>query len=121
MNPPPSTLPTVAQRDGTPPLPTAMRGPGSITDFITDGSLAALCEELTRLTGVEVWLRDAQGRRIVRTDEPPYWALREAPPAAAQSPDGPITRGAEVVVPLEVEGQSIGAIVLGPGAPRLPE
>lgn len=27
-------------------------------DFLTDGSVAALCDELARLTGVPVWLRD---------------------------------------------------------------
>lgn len=30
-------------------------------DFLTDGSVAALCDELGRLTGVPVWLRDQAG------------------------------------------------------------
>lgn len=35
-----------------------------VTDFMTDGSLASLVSELTRLTGVPVELRDSRGRLI---------------------------------------------------------
>src|SRR5215471_155715 len=84
----------------------------SITDFITDGSLAGLCEELTRLTGVRVCLRDPQGRAIVRMAEAPYWRYDDAVPGP--SPD-------EVIMPLGSEGRPIGALVLAPGSPHLAE
>jgi sigma-B regulation protein RsbU (phosphoserine phosphatase) len=38
-------------------------------DFLTDGSVAALCDELARLTGVPVWLRDQSGEVII-----PVWS-----------------------------------------------
>jgi sigma-B regulation protein RsbU (phosphoserine phosphatase) len=38
-------------------------------DFLTDGSVAALCDELGRLTGVPVWLRDQGGDAII-----PVWS-----------------------------------------------
>ncbi len=107
-----TALPTSTQeaRATTAPMP---RGPAAlnITDFITDGSLAALCEELTRLTGVRVCLRDNEGRAIARTAEPPFW--RYDPGACG-------TTGGESV-PLEAQGQSIGSLTLAPGEPRLPE
>lgn len=37
----------------------------SIRDFLTDGSLARLCDEVSRLTGVPIWLRDTDGLVIV--------------------------------------------------------
>jgi sigma-B regulation protein RsbU (phosphoserine phosphatase) len=96
----------------------------SITDFITDGSLAALCDELTRLTGVECTLRDAGGRRIVRTERPPFWAYGE--PGAGDAggvpvtcPDELITPAGEVLIPLCIEQRAIGSLVLAPGIPRL--
>lgn len=59
----------------------------SITDFLTDGSLTALCEAATSITGASVALRDQQGRTIVRArrgagseagaDALP-WAVRDA-------------------------------------------
>ncbi|MFN0131226.1 MAG: PP2C family protein-serine/threonine phosphatase [Phycisphaerales bacterium] len=94
--------------------------PASITDFITDGSLAGLCEKLAALLGVEVTLRDASGKRIVRSNQPPYWAF--APATDAATPvcgAGPTEVGGVLVVPLCVEGTSIGSLVLGPGEPRL--
>lgn len=38
-------------------------------DFLTDGSVAALCDELARLMGVPVWLRDQGGEAII-----PVWS-----------------------------------------------
>ena len=38
-------------------------------DFLTDGSVAALCDELARLMGVPVWLRDQGGEAII-----PIWS-----------------------------------------------
>lgn len=44
-------------------------GPGlSVRDFLTDGSLARMCDELSRMTGVPVWLRDSDGSAIVTGD-----------------------------------------------------
>lgn len=44
-------------------------GPGlSVRDFLTDGSLARMCDELSRMTGVPVWLRDSDGSAIVPGD-----------------------------------------------------
>jgi phosphoserine phosphatase RsbU/P len=83
----------------------------SITDFITDGSLAGLCEQITRLTGVRVCLRDGQGRAVVRTAEAPFWAFDE-------SACGP-GEGA-TVVPLRAEGRAIGTLELAAGDPTLP-
>jgi sigma-B regulation protein RsbU (phosphoserine phosphatase) len=86
----------------------------SITDFLTDGSLAALCAELSRLTGVEVELRDATNHKIVRTfaaDGTPTWERLLAEPADTEN-----------AIPLtlaEIDGRSIGAIVIGKGAPKL--
>lgn len=121
MNPPPLPIPSPAGPAGTSP-PSAPDEPRrlSITDFITDGSLAALCDELTRLTGLELTLRDATGRRIVRIDDPPFWAFQPGPPSPAPCPDGPITQGAEVLLPLCIDGQTIGSLALGPGTPHLP-
>jgi len=45
--------------------------PTSIEEFLTDGSLAGLCAELSRLTGVSVELRDAHGRLIIVDLFPP--------------------------------------------------
>jgi sigma-B regulation protein RsbU (phosphoserine phosphatase) len=98
----------------TAPAPGAAR-PLSITDFITDGSLAALCEEVTRLTGVRVCLRDPEGRALARATEAPYWRYD------GQEECARATAGGAVVVPLEVEGREIGSMVLAPGDPKLPE
>jgi len=82
----------------------------SITDFITDGSLAGACEELTRLTGVQVSLRDASGRRVIKQVGPSVWGYDDS--ARPVCPDS-------ISIPLVVEGQQIGALVLGPGEPAL--
>ncbi len=38
-------------------------------DFLTDGSVSALCDELARLTQVPIWLRDQSGEAII-----PVWS-----------------------------------------------
>lgn len=49
----------------------ALAGLGlSIRDFLTDGSLARMCDEFSRMSGVPVWLRDRDGMAIVTTDTP---------------------------------------------------
>ncbi len=48
----------------------------SITDFLTDGSLAALCDSVSGVTGTPVRLRDPSGRVIVsRSAQGEPWAL----------------------------------------------
>ncbi|HYD00661.1 MAG TPA: GAF domain-containing SpoIIE family protein phosphatase, partial [Phycisphaerales bacterium] len=42
----------------------------SIRDFLTDGSLARMCDEFSRMSGVPVWLRDLEGMVIVPSDHP---------------------------------------------------
>ena len=47
-------------------------GPGwgaRMSDFLTDGSVAALCDELARLTSIPIWLRDQSGEVII-----PVWS-----------------------------------------------
>jgi phosphoserine phosphatase RsbU/P len=49
---------------------TAPRAWGSrMLDFLTDGSVSAMCDELARLTSVPVWLRDQSGEAII-----PVWS-----------------------------------------------
>ena len=42
-------------------------GRSSVQDFLTDGSIARLCDEMSRLTGVPIWLTDSDGRAVVST------------------------------------------------------
>lgn len=81
----------------------------SITDFLTDGSLAALCSELSRLLGVPIELHDAVGRAIVRRGDS-SWAV---------TPSRLDSAGAVQRVPLMLAGLELGAIVVGSGEPRL--
>lgn len=55
------------------PEPARQHARASIEDFLTDGSLVTLCEELSRLTGASIRLRDADGRRIVSPPSGPGW------------------------------------------------
>lgn len=84
----------------------------SITDFLTDGSLASLCAELTRLVGVQVDLFDIRGRRVAPGDRPGTWAIIEADRATAGLDPAR-------AVPLVVAGDRIGWLVIGGGDPRL--
>lgn len=97
---PPATTP--APPTAAPPTP-AGPAPVSIVDFMTDGSLVGLCDELTRLSGISVSLRDRQGRRISRSDGPTPWSVEEA------APPGPD----EEVLPLVIDGATIGTLVIG--------
>jgi phosphoserine phosphatase RsbU/P len=97
-NPRPPAGPTAS-----PAAPRAL----SITDFITDASLAAACEHLSVLTGVDVSLRDPAGRKIVRREPPPAWQYDDSAPAIG--PDN-------ITIPVMVEERLIGSLVLGPAA-----
>ncbi len=88
--------------------------PLSITDFLTDGSLAALCAELSLLTGVAVQLRDAMGRLVTPG------GLRGEPWSVADGGGSEPPRGAHAF-PLRVGGERIGAILVGAGSPVLGE
>ncbi|CAN5819405.1 hypothetical protein BH11PLA1_BH11PLA1_23080 [soil metagenome] len=55
----------------------------SLRMFLTDGSVARLCDEVARLTGIPIWLRDADGTVIVPRDGSNLWeALTPAQGAA---------------------------------------
>lgn len=103
-------LPTVTISS---PLPDSK--PLSIVDFLTDGSLAALCAELSKLTGVTTQLRDAAGRVISRNDQSPTpWTVSDAPLGREQLDAQGFT-----IVPLILGDQTIGMLTLAPGQPKL--
>ncbi len=54
-------------------------------DFLTDGSVSALCDELGRLMGVPIWLRDQSGKDSQPEAIIPVWS-DEGPGSAAGSP-----------------------------------
>lgn len=84
--------------------------PRSITEFLTDGSLARLCAELTKLTGLVVELRDVDGRRVVPSEGARAWDVQgEAEPVVGSS------------FALRIGSDVIGSIVLGVGEPTLAE
>lgn len=89
----------------------------SITDFLTDGSLAALCSQLSLLTGVEVELTDTNYRRIRRTtpaqgnQKLKAWELGE-PVDPAKGQLFPLTIQ-------ETSGKPMGHIFIGQGSPKL--
>ncbi len=113
-----SIFETTAQ-PGAPPHPPPTRGL-SITDFLTDGSLAALCEEFTTLLGVEATLRDARGRTIVPARAPDGAAWEVVEPGAGGAPSlDDLARAGHAVFPLAIGDRTIGAITLGPGQPRV--
>ncbi len=82
----------------------------SIREFLSDGSLARLCDELSRLLDVRVQLRDEIDRPIVPGDDRTPWRVMDEPT--------PIAEGSHAV-PLRLGNDQIGAIVLAPGEPRL--
>ncbi len=100
--------------------------PESITEFLTDGSLAALCGSLGSLTARTIQLRDRSGRLIEKCEGVPPWRLAsdastDALGAAlasidtqpdARTPDG--TR----LIPLRTAGRIVGALTLPPAAAR---
>lgn len=98
---------------GNPSLPSAPKAASlSITDFLTDGSLVSLCDEMARLTGVDVQLRDATGRRIIKPDDPSRaWAVVDQSDEADQG---------VMNFPLRVGGERIGFLSISGGKPELP-
>jgi sigma-B regulation protein RsbU (phosphoserine phosphatase) len=53
---------------GAHPVPTSLPAFPSMRDFLTDGSVPSLCDELARLTGVPIWMRDRNGDVIIPVD-----------------------------------------------------
>jgi len=78
----------------------------TITDFLTDGSLAGLCDELSRLVGVPVELHDPAGRAITRVEDSAGGASWRV--GAEPSPIAAATR-----VPITLGGAAIGSLVAG--------
>ena len=105
--PPPTHAPNATASPTSPTSPTSL----SITDFLTDGSLAGLCEELAALTGVSIDLLDIEGRRVVRGNQGDHpWHVVDAKTSALPG---------AISFPLRVGGQRIGSLLASPGAPRL--
>ncbi len=105
------------------------RTPDSIRDFMTDGTLLALCEEFSRLTGAPVWLRDRTGEAIVLGNAERAWGV--VPPAegaaraarAAGAPEHDPGTPAHTA-PIRVGGITIGELVMlepGGDAPADPD
>src|SRR5262245_3244418 len=91
--------------------------PASIADFLTDGSLAALCPGLSRLTGAAVELRDPEGRLIIPGTGQPgpgNWKILESDQVA-------LPTGDSSYVPLKLGARPIGWITVAPGQPALGE
>lgn len=76
--------------------------PTTITEFLTDGSLASLCESLSALLGVRVQVIDAFGRVVISRAKG-TWEVAQ-PTAQAQA-----------LVPLTIGPAKVGAFAIGAG------
>ena len=102
--------PTQTPPPGTGSLPES-RGLPDITHFMTDGSLASLVSELTKLTGVTVELRDSRGRLVTPAHGGPRpWQVFD---------DGQGCDPAATYFPLKLGGEVIASLVIRSGEPRL--
>lgn len=83
--------------------------PVSITDFMTDGSLAALCEAVSALAGVTVELHDSRGRAVVSAVGESRWSVRDGTgiPGGAALASAPIFSA-----PLSVSEGPLGSLVV---------
>lgn len=98
--------PGVVGSDGVRRLPSSP----SIRDFLTDGSVPALCDELARLTGVPIWLRDRDGQVITPPPPSPTPANPPASPAAtAQSLTGAAAPAPETAGRWNIVDEAAGA------------
>ncbi|MGQ0629374.1 MAG: PP2C family protein-serine/threonine phosphatase [Phycisphaerales bacterium] len=57
--------PDTARPQGGHPATTSAAAELSFSSFMTDGAIVRLCDELARLAGVPIWLRDVNGKVIV--------------------------------------------------------
>jgi sigma-B regulation protein RsbU (phosphoserine phosphatase) len=95
----------------------------SITDFLTDGSLAALCDELSTLTGIPVRLLDPSGRRIrqvLDASGAATWTIDAADEVTGAKGGAKGGAGGATRIPLLVDGVEIGAMIAEAGEPTLP-
>lgn len=111
-------VPGVSESEGVKlgPAPAPTRRT-SITDFLTDGSLAGLCAELEALAGVPVQLRDRDGNVITRTGEVNArgaWRVEDR-----GGPRPPLVGPGVVEFPLRIGHEPIGSIAMGVGNPSL--
>ncbi|MFN5945667.1 MAG: PP2C family protein-serine/threonine phosphatase [Phycisphaerae bacterium] len=109
----PSSAAHVLSNAGAPGVAAqSQSAPVNITDFLTDGSLAALCAELSNLAGVEVELRDARGHAIRRSSgsDGSAWHVDAAPSADVPG---------QSLIPLKLGPFTIGALVVAAGTPVL--
>ncbi len=92
----------------------------TITSFLTDGSLSALCAAMSRLTGVSVRLMDPEGRWIVLGDDDQPWhvlpAGEDSPMLARALHEGGLSPSMVeerfTLLPLVVGGLAVGAMVV---------
>lgn len=108
VSPPPADA---LQQDA--PRQVASRTGRSIREFLTDGSLAGVCKELSSLVGITIELRDEQDHPIIRRAPGEHGAAWRILDEAEPVPDGSDR------VPLVVAGRTIGTLVLHPGEPDL--
>jgi serine phosphatase RsbU (regulator of sigma subunit) len=95
--------PTTESLD-TPSAPGPARAGLTLRDFLTDGSLARLCSELSRITGATVEVRDERDRLV--TADAGGWRI-------GGDHEGLPPERRELEQPLVVGGARIGAIVAG--------
>lgn len=91
----------------SPPTPSAgSHHPTTITEFLTDGSLASLCASLSELLGVRVDLVDAFGRIIISRAKGTWEIAQPTTPAQA-------------LVPISIGPGKVGGFAIGAGDPPL--
>ncbi|HZW09220.1 MAG TPA: GAF domain-containing SpoIIE family protein phosphatase [Phycisphaerales bacterium] len=95
---------TSAESLDTPSTSGPARAGLTLRDFLTDGSLARLCSELSRITGATVEVRDERDRLV--TADARGWRI-------GGEEEGLPRERREIVQPLVVGGATIGAIVAG--------
>lgn len=98
-----------------PPEPTTQPEPAhaglKLRDFLTDGTLARLCDELGRIAGARVEVRDEHDR-LVTARAGGGWRIGSAG-------DGLAAADRQITEPLVVGGTRIGSIVAGRGGRAL--
>lgn len=95
----------------------APRGAGlSLREFLTDGSVARMCDELARMTGVPVWLRNADGQVIVPGEGSARWGVLDAQAGVERAyrlVGKPLQPEAELfIVPLHSSLGDVGSIAM---------
>lgn len=83
--------------------------PVSITDFLTDGSLAALCEAVSALAGVTVELHDPFERVVVSSVGERRWSVRDK---RGGSGGAALAAPRLFSAPLEVSDGRLGSLVV---------